>query len=67
MPDRPDDFDLYRRMLLIRHFEERVDELYRAARMPGLAHLYIGQEAVAVGVCAASAASASAMRICGSP
>jgi len=40
-------------MLLIRHFEERVDELYRAARMPGLAHLYIGQEAVAVGVCAA--------------
>jgi len=53
MPDRPDDFDLYRRMLLIRHFEERVDELYRAARMPGLAHLYIGQEAVAVGVCAA--------------
>jgi len=53
MPDRPDGFDLYRRMLLIRHFEERVDELYRAARMPGLAHLYIGQEAVAVGVCAA--------------
>jgi TPP-dependent pyruvate/acetoin dehydrogenase alpha subunit len=40
-------------MLLIRRFEERVDELYRAARMPGLAHLYIGEEAVAVGVCAA--------------
>jgi pyruvate dehydrogenase E1 component alpha subunit len=45
--------DLYRRMLLIRRFEEKVDELYRAARMPGLAHLYIGEEAVAVGVCAA--------------
>jgi acetoin:2,6-dichlorophenolindophenol oxidoreductase subunit alpha len=40
-------------MLLIRRFEERVDELYRAARMPGLAHLYIGEEAVAVGICAA--------------
>src|SRR5262245_53545171 len=53
MPDTPDGVELYRRMLLIRHFEERVDELYRAARMPGLAHLYIGQEAVAVGVCEA--------------
>src|SRR3954469_6944880 len=40
-------------MLRIRRFEEAVDELYRSARMPGLAHLYIGQEAVAVGVCAA--------------
>ncbi|HSR26031.1 MAG TPA: thiamine pyrophosphate-dependent dehydrogenase E1 component subunit alpha [Candidatus Eisenbacteria bacterium] len=45
--------ELYRRMLLIRHFEEQVDDLYRSARMPGLAHLYIGEEAVAVGVCAA--------------
>ena len=40
-------------MLLIRLFEEQVDELYRGAKMPGLAHLYIGEEAVAVGVCAA--------------
>src|SRR5215467_11177161 len=40
-------------MLLIRRFEEQVDELYRGAKMPGLAHLYIGEEAVAVGVCAA--------------
>ena len=48
-----DGLELYRRMVLIRHFEEKVDELYRAARMPGLAHLYIGEEAVAVGVCAA--------------
>jgi pyruvate dehydrogenase E1 component alpha subunit len=45
--------ELYRKMLLIRRFEERVEELYRAAHMPGLAHLYIGEEAVAVGVCAA--------------
>jgi acetoin:2,6-dichlorophenolindophenol oxidoreductase subunit alpha len=45
--------ELYRRMLRIRHFEEQVNELYRSAKMPGLAHLYIGEEAVAVGVCAA--------------
>lgn len=48
-----DKLELYRRMLLIRRFEEQVDDLYRSARMPGLAHLYIGEEAVAVGVCAA--------------
>jgi len=45
--------ELYRRMLRIRHFEEQVNELYRRGKMPGLAHLYIGEEAVAVGVCAA--------------
>ena len=39
-------------MLTIRLFEERVNELYRSAQMPGLAHLYIGEEAIAVGVCA---------------
>src|ERR1700716_1207478 len=44
---------MYERMLRIRRFEEQVDELYRGAKMPGLAHLYIGEEAVAVGVCAA--------------
>lgn len=48
-----DGLELYRRMLLIRRFEEQVDDLYRGAKMPGLAHLYIGEEAVAVGVCAA--------------
>ncbi len=37
----------------IRVFEEQVNELYTSAKMPGLAHLYIGQEAVAVGVCQA--------------
>ena len=45
--------ELYRRMLRIRHFEEQVNELYRGGKMPGLAHLYIGEEAVAVGICAA--------------
>ena len=45
--------DMYRRMTRIRLFEEQVNELYRSAKMPGLAHLYIGEEAVAVGVCSA--------------
>ncbi len=44
---------LYRQMLTIRIFEEHVNQLYITARMPGLAHLYIGEEAIAVGVCAA--------------
>ena len=43
----------YRQMLRIRLFEEQVNQLYLGAKMPGLAHLYIGQEAVAVGVCEA--------------
>jgi pyruvate dehydrogenase E1 component alpha subunit len=45
--------DMYRRMISIRLFEEQVNELYTRALMPGLAHLYIGEEAVAVGVCEA--------------
>jgi pyruvate dehydrogenase E1 component alpha subunit len=45
--------DMYRRMMSIRLFEEQVNELYTRALMPGLAHLYIGEEAVAVGVCEA--------------
>src|ERR1700745_2374909 len=40
-------------MMKIRLFEEEVNQLYLGAKMPGLAHLYIGQEAVAVGVCEA--------------
>jgi TPP-dependent pyruvate/acetoin dehydrogenase alpha subunit len=44
---------LYRQMLRIRLFEEKVNELYTRALMPGLAHLYIGEEAVAVGTCEA--------------
>jgi acetoin:2,6-dichlorophenolindophenol oxidoreductase subunit alpha len=44
---------VYERMRRIRAFEERVDQLYRAAKMPGLAHLYVGEEAIAVGVCEA--------------
>jgi pyruvate dehydrogenase E1 component alpha subunit len=44
---------MYRKMMAIRLFEERVNYLYTRALMPGLAHLYIGEEAVAVGVCEA--------------
>jgi pyruvate dehydrogenase E1 component alpha subunit len=44
---------MYEKMLRIRLFEEQVNELYTGAKMPGLAHLYIGEEAVAVGVCSA--------------
>jgi acetoin:2,6-dichlorophenolindophenol oxidoreductase subunit alpha len=44
---------LYRQMMAIRVFEEHVNELYTRALMPGLAHLYIGEEAIAVGVCEA--------------
>lgn len=41
----------YRKMLELRLFELKVQELYRNARLPGFVHLYVGEEAVAVGVC----------------
>lgn len=44
---------MYEQMLKIRIFEEHVNQLYTTAKMPGLAHLYIGEEAIAVGVCSA--------------
>jgi pyruvate dehydrogenase E1 component alpha subunit len=44
---------MYRQMVAIRQFEAQVNELYTRAMMPGLAHLYIGEEAVAVGICEA--------------
>ena len=43
----------FRQMVRIRLFEEQVNELYTRALMPGLAHLYSGEEAVAVGICEA--------------
>src|SRR5262249_47412145 len=43
----------YRQMVRIRLFEEQVNELYTRALLPGLAHLYSGQEAFAVGICEA--------------
>lgn len=44
--------DMYTRMLAIRRFEEKVVELFNAGEIPGGSHSYIGEEAVAVGVCA---------------
>ncbi|MCX5230391.1 pyruvate dehydrogenase (acetyl-transferring) E1 component subunit alpha [Streptomyces sp. NBC_00233] len=49
-PAASHDLDLLRQMLLIRRFEERCVELYSAAAIRGFVHLYIGEEAVAVGV-----------------
>lgn len=43
--------DYYKKMLELRQFELKVQELYRNARLPGFVHLYVGEEAVAVGVC----------------
>src|SRR6202012_69713 len=45
--------EFLREMLLIRRFEERVEERFRAGELPGFLHVAIGQEAVAVGVCGA--------------
>lgn len=41
-----------RMMLLIRRFEERLDDLFASGVIKGTSHLYAGQEAVAVGICA---------------
>jgi pyruvate dehydrogenase E1 component alpha subunit len=43
----------YTNMYKIRRFEEEVFEFYKNGQMAGLAHLYIGEEAVATGACAA--------------
>jgi TPP-dependent pyruvate/acetoin dehydrogenase alpha subunit len=51
--DREQWLHMYQQMFKIRAFEEQVNELYQGAKMPGLAHLYIGEEAIAVGVCEA--------------
>ncbi len=45
--------ELYRQMLLVRRFEEKSAEAYVAGKIGGFCHLYIGQEAVAVGAISA--------------
>ncbi len=45
---------LYRTMLRIRRFELTAQKVYRASEMPGFIHLYIGEEAIAAGVCASA-------------
>ncbi|MDH5805573.1 MAG: pyruvate dehydrogenase (acetyl-transferring) E1 component subunit alpha, partial [Gemmatimonadota bacterium] len=53
-PDRADFYsDLLRQMLLVRRFEEKAAEAYALGQIGGFCHLYIGQEAVAVGAIAA--------------
>jgi len=44
---------IYKRMLEIREFEERIKLLFLEGKMPGTIHQYIGEEACAVGVCSA--------------
>src|SRR5437870_10287290 len=48
-----DRLDLYRTMRTIRRFEERIVDLVNANEIAGVTHAYVGQEAVATGVCAA--------------
>jgi TPP-dependent pyruvate/acetoin dehydrogenase alpha subunit len=52
VPDSQQVLALYRTMLMIRRFEETVNRLFMQGRIPSTLHLYIGQEAVATGVCA---------------
>ena len=52
-PDKATLLDFYRSMLLIRRFEERAGQLYGMGLIGGFCHLYIGQEAIAVGMQAA--------------
>jgi TPP-dependent pyruvate/acetoin dehydrogenase alpha subunit len=51
--DREHWVQMYEQMAKIRAFEEQANQLYLSAKMPGLTHMYVGQEAVAVGVCEA--------------
>ncbi|MBO6808219.1 thiamine pyrophosphate-dependent dehydrogenase E1 component subunit alpha [Thalassospira sp.] len=44
---------MYRQMVRIRTFEDNANQLYLSAKMPGLTHMYSGEEAVAVGICEA--------------
>ncbi|MGD2159347.1 MAG: thiamine pyrophosphate-dependent enzyme [Anaerolineales bacterium] len=52
VPDNDILIDLYRRMVLMRRFEEAVARTYREGHIPGFVHLYIGEEAVGAGVIA---------------
>ena len=52
MPIKNEDLiNMYTKMLTIRRFEERVSQEFKKGALPGIVHSYIGQEAIAVGVC----------------
>ena len=57
MTDKKDNresyLQMFKQMVRIRAFEEQANQLYLSAKMPGLTHMYVGQEAVAVGICEA--------------
>ena len=50
--ERSEALALHRTMVLIRVFESRVEELFKAGKLPGFVHTYLGEEAIAAGVCA---------------
>ena len=50
MPATDDLLAMYKDMLLIRRFEEKAGQLYGMGQIGGFCHLYIGQEAVVVGL-----------------
>ena len=58
-PNPADMLGYYREMLLVRRFEEKAGQLYGMGLIAGFCHLYIGQEAVVVGMHAAAAAADS--------
>ena len=49
LPDRKEAIEMLEKMLLIRHFEERAQEMYMKAKVGGFLHLAIGEEATIVG------------------
>ena len=49
--ERSEALALHRTMVLIRVFESRVEELFKAGKLPGFVHTYLGEEAIAAGVC----------------
>ena len=49
--DRAEAMALHRTMVMIRVFESRVEELFSAGKLPGFVHTYLGEEAIAAGVC----------------
>ncbi len=51
--DQNDLLGMYRTMVRIRRFEEKLAQLFKRGRLPGFVHLYIGEEAVATGLCSA--------------
>jgi pyruvate dehydrogenase E1 component alpha subunit len=55
-PTHDELLELYRQMVLIRRLEEKSAELYAQGKIGGFLHLYIGEEAIAVGACKAMTA-----------